>query len=165
MPYQTQFGSISSYRKGTIELIDDKAKHYVFSNIFEVASRAKPFEKVVVAKNIQFVIEALRSEGESPWFAASHDEFVICMDGATSVELIKLDAPETVVPAGTEGSVRLSGDPKGRRMGVIALKRGHQAMLPVGAAYRFRSDAVGVLLLQTILGRESVQKWSDICYQ
>lgn len=164
MAYQTHFGSLSSYRKGHIELIDDKAKHYVFSNIFDVASRSRPFEKVVVAKNIQFVIEALRSEGESPWFAAAHDEFVVCMDGATEVELVKLDDP-AAVPSGKEGAVRLAGAPQGRRMGTIRLKRGHQALLPVGAAYRFRATDTGVLLMQTILGELSVQKWSEICYQ
>ena len=165
MPYQTQFGSLSSFSKGNIELIDDKAKHYVFSNIFEVASRSKPFEKVVVAKNIQFVIEALRSEGDSAWFAASHDEFVICMDGVTEIEFVKLDDPTSAVAPSREGSVRLPGTPKGRRMGLVRLKRGHQAMLPVGAAYRFHAVSPGVLMLQTILGEESVQKWSEICYR
>jgi hypothetical protein len=27
------------------------------------------------------VIEAVRAEGTSDWFAASHDEFVVVMDG------------------------------------------------------------------------------------
>jgi len=45
MQYQTRFGSLDKFQKGTIEIINDKAKHYVFSNVFEVASKAKPYEK------------------------------------------------------------------------------------------------------------------------
>lgn len=165
MMYQTKFGSLAKYEKGTIELINDKAKHYVFSNIFEVANRARPYEKVVVAKNMEFVIETLRAEGESPWFTASHDEFAVVMDGEVEVHYIKLDAPAKIAPPSKEGSVKISGTPSGKKMGVSKLKRGHQALLPVGAAYQFRAAKPGVLLLQTILGENSVEKWSEICYQ
>jgi hypothetical protein len=48
-------------------------------------------------------------------------------------------------------------------MGHVRLRRGHQARLPVGAAYRFEAKTKGVLLVQTILGRYSVEKWADIC--
>ncbi len=41
--------------------------NYVFSNVFEVASKAKPYEKVAVGKNIEYVIEAIRAEGTSGW--------------------------------------------------------------------------------------------------
>jgi hypothetical protein len=68
------------------------------------------------------------------------------------------------VPPGSEGSVKLAGSPIGRNMGFMRLGRGHQALLPPRAAYRFRATAgIGVILLQTILGRYSVQKWSAIC--
>jgi hypothetical protein len=50
-------------------------------------------------------------------------------------------------------------------MGTVKLKRGHQALLPAGAAYRFHSERPGVLLMQTILGVLSVQKWAEICMQ
>ena len=84
------------------------------------------------------------------------------MDGRVEIELVKLDFPATVVPPGVEGSVRLAGEPVGRNMGFMRLGRGHQALLPPRAAYRFRAtDGVGVILLQTILGPHSVQKWSD----
>ncbi len=36
-------------------------------------------------------------------------------------------------------------------------------MLPAGKAYRFRSDGVGVLLLQTIEGPDTIYRWADIC--
>ncbi len=161
--YNTHIGSLGAYEEGTIELKDDLRK-YAFSNVFEVAGKAAPFERVAVVQNLEYVAEAVRVEGESGWYAAPHDEFAIVMDGQVEIELVKLDFPATVVPAGVEGSVRLAGPPVGRNMGFMRLKRGHQALLPPRAAYRFRAtDGVGVILLQTILGPHSVQKWSAIC--
>ena len=160
--YTTVFGSLASYQKGSVEIIDGSAKHYVFSNIFEVASKAKPYEKVVVGKNLEYVIETLRAEGTSRWFTCAHDEFVICMDGTVEIAFIKLDQP---VPAGKEGTANAGDAPKGRKMGTIRLKRGHQALLPAGAAYQFKATSPGVLLLQTIKGELSVEKWAEICVQ
>ena len=65
--YTTQFGSLDSYRKGTIEIIDDDPKHYAFSNVFEVATMSEPYEKVAVGKNQEYVVEAIRAEGTSGW--------------------------------------------------------------------------------------------------
>jgi len=64
---RTRFGSLEHYEKGGVEVINDDARNYVFSNIFEVASHAKPYEKVAVGKNIEYVIEAIRVEGTSGW--------------------------------------------------------------------------------------------------
>jgi len=64
---QTQFGSLASYQKGGVEVINDDPKHYVFSNVFEVASKFGPYERVAVGKNLRYVIEAVRAEGNSPW--------------------------------------------------------------------------------------------------
>jgi hypothetical protein len=161
--FATTFGSLSSYVRGDIEIINDDVKSYAFSNVFEVAASSAPYEKVVVAKNRQYVIETLRAEGTSDWFSAAHDEFAIVMDGRVEIELVKLDFPGTVVPPDVEGSVRIPGAPVGRNMGFMRLRRGHQALLPPRSAYRFRAPEVGVILLQTILGPHSVQKWSAIC--
>ncbi|HEY4610741.1 MAG TPA: hypothetical protein VIH06_16100, partial [Ilumatobacteraceae bacterium] len=65
--YVTKFGSLADYDKGSIELINDQAKNYAFSNIFEVANASKPWEKVAVGKNMQYVLEAIRAEGTSEW--------------------------------------------------------------------------------------------------
>ncbi|WP_206998863.1 hydroxyquinol 1,2-dioxygenase [Trinickia mobilis] len=158
----TWFGSLDHYRKGSIEIIKGKPEHYAMSNVFEVASRSAPFEKVVVGKNLKYVIEALRAEGSSPWFAASHDEFAVVLDGEVDVHFVKpSDGP--LVDARTEGTVRLEGKPPGRPMGYVRLRRGHQALLPAGAAYRFEAVRKGVLLVQTILGTCSVEKWAEIC--
>jgi hypothetical protein len=97
--------------------------------------------------------------------AAAHDEFCVVMDGDVTVEFIKLDHPESVAGASQEGTVSVSGEPQGKRMGTIRLKRGHQALLPKGAAYRFDSAKPSVMIQQTLLGNLTVQKWAEICYR
>ncbi|HUJ73628.1 MAG TPA: hydroxyquinol 1,2-dioxygenase [bacterium] len=161
--YKTIFGSLAKYNKGGVEVIADNPKNYVFSNVFEVASKSKPYERVAVAKNFEFVIECLRAEGQSAWYTAAHDEFALCMDGAVEVSLWKLDKPEAAAPKGSDGAVRLPGEPAGRKMGRIVLGKGHQALLPTGAAYRFQAQQPGVLLIQTVQGRETLERWPQIC--
>ncbi|CAB3778315.1 hypothetical protein LMG28614_00590 [Paraburkholderia ultramafica] len=157
--FHTAFGSLDGYRKGEIEITTGDARHYVFSNVFEVASASAPYEKVVVGKNLEYVIEALRTEGQSAWFACAHDEFVILMDGEVRIDFIKLDTP----PQSGTGTVDVGQHPAGRAMGHVVLRRGHQALLPAGCAYRFSAQRAGVALVQTTLGELSVQKWADIC--
>lgn len=161
----TQFGSLDDYQKGTIEIISDDPRNYAFSNVFEVANRSAPYEKVVVARNLQYTIEAILAEGTSPWFAADHDEFVIVMDGEVELDLVKLDEPAAVAKPGTLGTVSVGGEPKGRKMGLIKLGRGHQALLPKGAAYRFRAGRRSCMIQQTQLGALSKERWADICYR
>ena len=159
--YVTRFGSLASYDKGGIEVIDDDPKHYVFSNMFEVASHAKPWEKVAVGKNMEYVIEVIRAEGTSEWRTCAHDEFPTVMDGEVTVELVELHEP--LVPADKGGSVRIDGEPAGRPMGRIVLRRGHMALLPANSAYRFSAPAASVILLQTIHGDDTVERWAEIC--
>jgi hypothetical protein len=159
--YTTKFGSLDSYDKGGVELINDDARHYAFSNVFEVASKSRPWEKVAVAKNFEYVIEAIRAEGTSPWRTCAHDEFALCMDGAVTVELVKLES--SPLPADAEASVVLDCEPTGARMGRIFLERGHQALLPAGSAYRFLSEAPAVLLQQAIVGPDTQLRWAEIC--
>jgi len=163
--FQTVFGSLNDYTKGELKIINDDPKHYVFSNIFDVAAKSKPYEKVVVAINLEYVIEAVRAEGVSEWFAVAHDEFAIIMDGEVRVDLVKLDNPNAVVAPDKQGAVKVKGEPVGKKMGHIICKRGHQALLPAGAAYRFTATKTGVMMIQTMLGDLSVQKWADICYK
>ena len=160
--YATRFGSLERYDKGGVEVVNDDARNYVFSNLFEVASKAKPYEKVAVGKNIDYVIEAIRAEGTSSWRAPAHDEFALVMDGEVEIRLLKLDNPG-VVPHGTRGSVALAGTPAGRKMGVVRARRGHMTLLPVGAAYQFHAARPGVVLLQTMAGADTVERWADIC--
>jgi hypothetical protein len=161
MEYQTRFGSLQQYDKGGVEVVNDDARNYVFSNVFEVAARAKPYEKVAVGKNIEYVIEAIRAEGTSGWRAPAQDEFALVMDGEVEIRLLKPDAPP--VPAGTSGSVALAGPPAGRKMGVVRARRGHMTLLPAGSAYQFHAARPGVILLQTLAGADTVERWSEIC--
>ena len=163
--FRTVFATLDDYVKGSLEIVNDDPRHYAFSNVFDVAAHSEPYEKVVVALNLGYVHEALRAQGTSDWYAAAHDEFAIVMDGEVEVDLVKLDSPDQIVPPDKQGSVRVPGNPVGRKMGYIKCKRGHQALLPKGAAYRFRAEKPGVLILQTILGDLSVQKWAQICYK
>ncbi len=160
--YRTVFGSLEKHEKGTIEIINDDPKHYVYSNVFEVVGKAKPYEKTAVAKNLEYVIEAIRAEGRSRWMTCAHDEFVVVLDGEVEVELVKLaNAPAAGTPK--PGTVLLAGDPDGKRMGTIRLERGHQALLPVGAAYRFNAARPSAMIQQTLKGDLTVEKWGEIC--
>ncbi len=161
MAYKTVFGSLDDYRKGTIDIIDDDARHYAFSNIFEVASSAKPYEKVAVGKNFEYVLEAIRAEGTSGWRTASHDEFPLVMDGEVTIDLVKLDEP--LAPADKNGSIAIDGEPAGAKMGRIVARRGHMSLLPANCAYRFHAEEPSVILLQTILGDDTVERWAEIC--
>ena len=159
--YTTRFGRLLDYQKGGVEAIDDEPEHYAFSNMFEVAANAKAWEKVAVGKNQEYVLEVIRAEGTSEWRTAAHDETALVMDGTVTVELVKLDQPE--VPADQRGSVRIDEvPPKGRAMGRIVARRGHMALLPAGAAYRFKADEPGVILLQTIEGDDTIYRWAEI---
>jgi hypothetical protein len=84
------------------------------------------------------------------------------MDGEVEVHYIKPD--QAVVKEGSEGTMKLASEPKGKKMGWVKCRRGHQALLPAGAAYQFRNAGKpGVLLVQTILGENTVEKWAQIC--
>ena len=74
---------------------DDDLRKYAFSNIFEVAGAAAPFERVAVVQNLDYVAEVMRVEGDSPWYAAPHDEFALVMDGTTTDvgEILEADPP------------------------------------------------------------------------
>lgn len=157
----TRFGSLENYEKGGVQVINDDPRNYAFSNIFEVASRAEAYEKVAVGKNLKYVLEAVRAEGPSPWYSASHDEAAIVMDGEVEIRLVKLK--QKLVAEEHEGTTMLEGNPQGAKMGYIVARRGHMALLPKGAAYQFHAAKPAVILLQTIQGDLTVEKWKEIC--
>lgn len=164
MNAQTKFGSLDAFTKGGVEITGkDEAKRYLFSNMFEVAGQAELWERTVVAKNLEFTIEVSRAEGESPWYVCAHDETVLLVEGASEVHFIQ-PADKNVLPAAdSEGAIRLSVEPSGTKMGHVAALRGHLTLLPAGAAYQFRTSARSVLLIQSVLGPESIEKWAEIC--
>ena len=160
MSFKTKVASLDSYEKGSIELNDD-LKHYAFSNIFEVANNAKPYERIMVASNLEYAAEVVRAEGASPWYTAPHDEFAIVMDGEIEFTFYQLTDDEK--PSHKTGAGRLQAEPKGKRMGRITARRGHEVLLPHGAAYQLKAARPSVALIQTSAGPESVEKWSEIC--
>lgn len=160
MSYKTMVGSLDSYNKGSIELNDD-LKHYAFSNIFEICSSSSPYERIMVASNLEYCAEVTRAEGSSPWYTTPHDEFAIVMQGEVEFEFYQLEDDEK--PEHKQGACRLANDPKGKRMGKVTARRGHEVLLPQGAAYQMKSAEPGVVLFQTSMGPESVEKWSEIC--
>ena len=160
MAYKTHVGSLDAYDKGTIELADDLRK-YAFSNVYEVAGKAAPFERVAVVQNLEYVAEVMRVEGESPWFAAPHDEFALVMDGEVVFNFIKL--ADGQVPGHDGGAAQLGARPNGPAMGRVTARRGHQVMLPVGAAYQLVSSKPAVAIIQTVDGPVTVKRWSEIC--
>jgi hypothetical protein len=161
--YETKFGSIHSFEKGGVQIIDDDVKHYAFSNCFEIASQAQPYERVVFGQNQIYSLEVLRAEGNSPWFTCAHDEFALSMDGDVEVHLVKLDAAQRVADENKNGAVLVKGEPQGQKMGWMKLKRGHQGLLPKNTAYQFRSAQAATLIVQTCKGELSVERWADIC--
>ena len=161
--YETKFGSLDRFEKGQVQAIDDDVRHYAFSNCFEIASKARPYERVVFGQNQIYVLECVRAEGTSPWYTCAHDEFALVMDGEVEVHLVKLGAEQTVPDPEHEGAVLVKGEPKGQKMGWMKLRRGHQGMLPQNTAYQFRSAKPGVVIVQTCKGDVSVERWAEIC--
>ncbi len=162
--YQTKFGSLKHYEKGGVQAIADDVKNYAFSNCFEVASKSKPYERVVFGQNQIYVLECLRADGDSPWSTCAHDEFALVMDGEVDIHLVKLGPSQTVPDENKNGAVLVEGPPQGQKMGWMRLKRGHQALLPKNTAYQFRvSGEPGVVILQTCKGDLSVERWAEIC--
>jgi hypothetical protein len=159
--YETKFGSLEQFDKGGVEIINDDPRHYAFSNVFEVAGMSKPYEKIAVGKNMEYVLEAIRAEGISEWRTAAHDEFALILDGEVVIDLVKLD--ESPLPADAMGSIALKSEPQGRRMGRITCRRGHQALLPAGAAYRFTAERPSVILQQALAGPDTEYRWAEIC--
>jgi len=107
---KTRFRSLEHYEKGGVEVINDDPRNYAFSNIFEVASKSEPYEKVAVAKNLKYVLETIRAEGTSPWYTAAHDESAIIMDGEVEIRLIKVETPAAAEEH--EGTTMLEGTPR-----------------------------------------------------
>jgi hypothetical protein len=159
--YTTRFGSLADFEKGTIDIIDDDPTRYAFSNVFEVASAARPYEKVAVGKNRQYVVEAIRAEGTSEWRTAPHDEFALVMDGELEIRLRKLGHDDLGATA-QRGSNALAGAPSGPAMGRVIARRGHMTLLPVGAAYQFHAERPAVILLQTQEGPDTIYRWAEI---
>lgn len=161
MQYQTRFGALGHYDKGGVEVFRDDPRNYAFSNVYEVASHAEPFEKIAVAKNLEYVLEAVRVEGVSPWRVSPHDEFAIVMSGEVTFSFVDLPEPPMDLP--DQGSVALAGEPDGPFMGTVVGRHGHMVLLPARSAYRYAATPAAALLIQTIECADTRYRWSQIC--
>ena len=160
--YTTEFGSIDDYRSGGVMAIDDDPKNYVFSNIFDVAAKSAPYERVAVGKNFEYVIEAIRAEGTSDWYTCAHDEFILAMDYEIKVEVMKLDDPDAVVDPESEGREN-RGRSCGQAHGLGQAQSRSYGILPVGSAYRITSANPATAIFQSVEGKETIQRWAQIC--
>ena len=164
MSTQTIFGSLANYTKGSIEITGrETTSRYLFSNVFEVAANAAPWERIVVAKNLEFTIEVSRSEQTSPWYICAHDETILVLEGKVEIRFIKPERSD--LDRDKEGAVRLDAPPQGSNMGRIVASLGHLSLLPGEAAYQIHAQQPGVCLIQSVFGEESIEKWSQICLQ
>lgn len=160
MTYVTRLASLDHYEKGVVEVIDDDPKNYAFSNIFEVASRAKPFEQIAVAKNFEYVLEVVRVEGTSPWRACMHDQSALVMDGEVEFTFRTLRSGHELPGSGSAG---IPDDAAETPMGRVIARRGHLTLLPAGRAYRFTSQKPAALLIQSVEGVDTQYRWAEIC--
>jgi hypothetical protein len=160
MTYVTRLASLDNYEKGGVEVIDDDPRNYAFSNIFEVASRAKPFEQIAVGKNFEYVLEVVRVEGISGWRACSHDQSALVVDGEVEFTLRTLAGSQSLPANGSAGVAEEATD---AAMGRVIARRGHLTLLPAGRAYRYAAGRPSVLLIQTVEGADTQYRWAQIC--
>jgi len=160
MAYETRLASLADYEKGRVDVIDDDPRNYAFSNIFQVASLAKPWEQIAVAKNFEYVLEVVRVEGTSGWRAASHDQSALVLDGQVGFVFKTLRDGQ---PLPESGSGSVPDEAAETLMGRVAAGRGHLTLLPAGRAYRLSSQAPAVVLIQTVEGPDTQFRWAEIC--
>jgi hypothetical protein len=145
-----------------VQPISDDVRHYAFSNCFEIASKSKPYEKVVFGQNQIYVLEALRAEGESPWYTCAHDEFALVMDGEVEVHLVKLEPSQTVPDDDKNGAVLVEGDAAGPEDGLDeadarppgAAAEEHRVPVPLARARRRRAADLQGRPQRRALGRD-----------
>ena len=120
-----------------------------------------PYEKVAVGKNQQYVVEAIRAEGTSGWRTCDHDETVLCMDGDVTVRARQADTP--LLRRARTARSPSTANRTGRRWGPSASAAGTWRCCRAASAYRFEAARPSVLLQQTCLGDDTVERWADIC--
>lgn len=149
--------SINHYEKGGVDIVDptETLKRYVYSNVYEIGAKAKPYEKIAVAKNGPYVVECIAAEGTMPqWRLQPHDEFVLCLEGEVRIDFIE---PRVELPAGGHPEVN------GEEMGYIIVREGNLCLLPKGMAYRFNAGRRSLLLQQAKQSADTVFSWEEIC--
>ena len=150
-------GSMAQHAKGGVDIVDPREhiRRYVYSNVYEIGARAKPYEKLAVAKNGPYVIECIVAEGTMPkWRLQPHDEFLLCLEGEVRVDFIE---PRIELPAGGHAEV------PGEAMGYIIVREGNLCLLPQGMAYKLSATRRSLLLQQAKQSADTVFAWEEIC--
>jgi len=149
--------TMARHEKGGVDIVDprENVKRYVYSNVYEIGTRAKPYEKLAVAKNGPYVVECIVAEGVMPqWRLQPHDEFLVCLEGEVRVEFIE---PRVELPAGGHTEV------PGETVGYIIVREGNLCLLPKGIAYQFSASRRSLLLQQAKQSEDTVFDWENIC--
>jgi hypothetical protein len=149
--------SMAHYSKGEVDIVDprENLKRYVYSNVYEIGARAKPYEKIAVAKNGPYVIECVVAEGAmAQWRLQPHDEFIVCLEGEVRVDFIE---PRAEIAAGAHTDV------PGESMGYIIVREGNLCLLPKGMAYKFSAGKRSLLLQQAKQSDGTIFAWETIC--
>jgi hypothetical protein len=156
----SRLGGMNAFQKGGVEILTvDDPKRYCFSNVFDVTNQSSPYDRVAVAVNQEYVLEAVRLQGVSPWFVCpEHDETILVMDGEVRVDLVD---PLNIATHG-EGAHLIEGEPAGRRMGSVLASRGNLVLLPQGKPYRFTAAKPSAGLIQTVKGPLTIERWESI---
>jgi hypothetical protein len=150
-------GTMAHYSKGGVDIVDprENVRRYVYSNVYEIGARAKPYEKLAVAKNGPYVIECIVAEGVMPqWYLQPHDEFLLCLEGEVRIDFIE---PRVELPAGRHAEV------PGEEVGYIIAREGNLCLLPKGMAYRLSASQRSLLLQQAKQSDDTVFAWEEIC--
>ena len=115
--FQTVFGSLNDYTKGELKIINDDPKHYVFSNIFDVATKSKPYEKVVGGRSTSSTSSKPSAPKACPTgLQRRTTKFAIIMDGEVRIDLVKLDnAEQPWSPPTSRAPSRSRANPSARR--------------------------------------------------
>jgi len=148
---------MAQFAKGGVDIVDPRehVKRYVYSNVYEIGARAKPYQKLAVAKNGPYVIECIVAEGVMPqWRLQPHDEFLVCLEGEVRVDFIE---PRTELPAGGHTEV------PGEEVGYIIIREGNLCLLPKGIAYKLSASRRSLLLQQAKQSADTVFAWEEIC--
>jgi len=150
-------GSMAQHEKGGVDIVDprESVRRYVYSNVYEIGARARPYEKLAVAKNGPYVVECIVAERVMPqWHLQPHDEFLVCLEGEVRIDFIE---PRTELPPGAHATV------PGEEMGYIVVREGNLCLLPKGMAYKLSADRRSLLLLQAKQSEHTVFAWEEIC--
>jgi len=150
-------GSMARHEKGGVDIVDprESVKRYVYSNVYEIGARAKPYEKLAVAKNGAYVVECIVAEGVMPqWHLQPHDEFLLCLEGEVRIDFIE---PRSELPPGAHTAV------PGEAMGYIIVREGNPCLLPKGMAYKLSANRRSLLLQQAKQSEDTVFAWEEIC--